>query len=57
MSVNYQLVYQSRRKCEIQRDTGVSKNYLKQGQLQWGEGIGGLYPALVNLKSFTNSTP
>ena len=23
---NYQLVYQSRRKCEIYRDTGVSKN-------------------------------
>ena len=27
MSENYQLVYQSRRKCEIYRDTGVSKNY------------------------------
>ena len=26
MSENYQLVYQSRRKCEIYRDTGVSKN-------------------------------
>ena len=25
-SENYQLVYQSRRKCEIYRDTGVSKN-------------------------------
>jgi hypothetical protein len=23
---NYELVYQSRRKCEIYRDTGVSKN-------------------------------
>ena len=28
MSENYQLVYQSRRKCEIYRDTGVSKNLL-----------------------------
>ena len=26
MSENYQLVYQSRRKCEIYRDTDVSKN-------------------------------
>ena len=26
MSENYQLVYQSRRECEIYRDTGVSKN-------------------------------
>ena len=26
MSKNYQLVYQSRRKCEIYRDTDVSKN-------------------------------
>ena len=26
MSENYQLVYQSRRKCEIYRHTGVSKN-------------------------------
>ena len=25
MSENYQLVYKSRRKCEIYRDTGVSK--------------------------------
>ena len=25
MSENYQLVYQTRRKCEIYRDTGVSK--------------------------------
>jgi hypothetical protein len=24
---NYELVYQSRGKCEIYRDTGVSKNY------------------------------
>ena len=27
MSKNYQLEYQSRGKCEIYRDTGVSKNY------------------------------
>ena len=27
MSENYDLVYQSRRKCEIYRDTGESKNY------------------------------
>ena len=26
MGENYQLVYQSRRKCEIYRDTGVAKN-------------------------------
>ena len=26
MSENYDLVYQSRRKCEIYRDTGISKN-------------------------------
>ena len=26
MSENYDLEYQSRRKCEIYRDTGVSKN-------------------------------
>ena len=26
MSENYQLVYQSRKKCEIYRDTGVSRN-------------------------------
>ena len=26
MSANYDLVYRSRRKCEIYRDTGVSKN-------------------------------
>ena len=26
MSENYQIVYHSRRKCEIYRDTGVSKN-------------------------------
>ena len=28
---NYELVYQSRGKCEIYRDTGVSKNYLFEG--------------------------
>jgi hypothetical protein len=31
MSENFQLVYQSRRKCEIHRDTGVSKHaFLKK---------------------------
>ena len=30
MSENYQLVYQSRRKCEIYRDTGVSKNVITE---------------------------
>ena len=37
MSENYQLVYQSRRKCEIYRDTGVSKNpiVLYTKSLKW----------------------
>ena len=33
MSENYQLVYQSHRKVEIYRDTGVSKKTLKMGDL------------------------
>ena len=27
---NYRIVFQSRRKCEIYRDTGVSKKYMNQ---------------------------
>ena len=35
MSENYQLVNQSRRKVEIYRDTGVSKNAYKVMQLKF----------------------
>ena len=33
MSENYDLVYESRRKCEIYRDTGVSKNTIYIGHI------------------------
>ena len=47
ISENYDLVYQSRRKVEIYRDTGVSKNRLYKGHMYHYQYINKSYVSII----------